>query len=116
MNDKLKQITDFIEQRDWGQFQNPKDVAISLTLEAGEVLEHFQWRNAEEITTYIKTAKAKKDIGEELADVLYWVLLLAHLTQVDLSKAFDDKMRKNAVKYPVSKVKGKHNNKYNQAS
>lgn len=116
MNDMLKQITDFIEQRDWGQFQNPKDVAISMSLEASEVLEHFQWRSPEEIVAYMKTVKAKNDIGEELADVLYWVLLLAHLAKVDLPKAFDDKMQKNAAKYPVEKVKGHHNNKYNQTS
>lgn len=113
MDDMLKQILKYIEERDWGQFQNPKDVAISLSLEASEVLEHFQWRSPEEIAAYIKTTKGKHDLGEELADVLYWLLLMAHLGKIDLKQAFDAKMDKNRAKYPVKQVKGHHNNKYN---
>ena len=77
---EIKKLTDLViafrEERDWKQFHNPKDCAISLSLEASEVLEHFQWKTPEEIKKYIETHK--EDIGEELADVFYWVLLMSH--------------------------------------
>ncbi|MCK9209057.1 MAG: nucleotide pyrophosphohydrolase [Salinivirgaceae bacterium] len=106
-----KRIIAFRDARDWKQFHNPKDCAISLSLEAGEVLEHFQWKNKEEIEEYVKTHK--EHISKELADVLYWVLLMSHDLHVDIEKAFELKMKENAKKYPISKAKGKHT-KYNQ--
>lgn len=101
-----KKIIAFRDARDWKQFHNPKDVALSLILEASEVLEHFQWKNEKEIAAYIR--KHKKDIGEELADTLYWILLLAHDLDIDLIKIFDQKMKKNELKYPIRKAKGKY--------
>ena len=65
LQDLIKKIIDFRNDRDWKQFHNPKDLAISLSLEASEVVEHFQWKNKEEIEKYIKTNK--NEIGEELA-------------------------------------------------
>jgi NTP pyrophosphatase (non-canonical NTP hydrolase) len=107
----LKKILAFREARDWKQFHNPKDLAISLSLEASEVLEHFQWKSKEEINEYIKTNK--EQIGEEIADVLYWVILLANDINIDLEKAFNKKMEKNEKKYPVKKARGRHT-KYNR--
>ncbi len=106
-----KKILKFRNERDWKQFHNPKDVAISLSLEASEVLEHFQWKSKEEIEEYVKTHK--EHIGEELADVFYWILLLSHDLKIDIIKATEKKMRKNAEKYPIEKSKGKHT-KYNK--
>jgi NTP pyrophosphatase (non-canonical NTP hydrolase) len=99
-------IQSFIKDRDWNQFHNPKDLAISLDLEAAEVLEHFQWKNDTEITKYIKTNK--KDISEELADVLYWVLLMSSNLNIDIDEAFREKMKRNELKYPISKSRGNH--------
>lgn len=99
-------ITQFIEDRDWDQFHNPKDLAISLNLEASEVLELFQWKNQSEISQYIATNK--HDIADELADVLYWVLLMAHNLDIDIVAASQEKLAKNAAKYPVEKSKGSH--------
>ena len=111
----MKKLTDkivkFRDSRDWKQFHNPKDMAISLSLEAAEVLEHFQWKNKEEIEVYVKTDK--EHIGKELADVLYWVLLMSNDLNIDIEKSFNKKMIENAKKYPISKAKGKHI-KYNQ--
>jgi len=106
-----KKIVQFRDERDWKQFHNPKDVALSLVLEATEVMEHFQWKNPDEITQYIK--KHKNEIGEELADVLYWVLLMAHDLKIDLNSALEKKLIKNAEKYPIEKAKGSHK-KYTQ--
>lgn len=106
MKDLTDKIVQFVEERDWKQFHNPKDTAISLVLEATEYLEHFQWKNEEEIKKHIENKK--EDIGEELADVLYWVLLNAHYFDIDLEKALEKKLEKNAEKYPVEKAKGQH--------
>jgi dCTP diphosphatase len=104
-------IKKFRDARDWKQFHHPKDLAISLALEAAEVIEHFQWKNGPELEAYLKVSK--KEIGDELADVLYWVLLLSDDLGIDVVKAFDRKMDENKKKYPVSKAKGR-NAKYNR--
>ena len=101
-----KRIIAFRDARDWKQFHNPKDLALSLVLEATEVMEHFQWKNPKEIEEYLKTNKA--DIGEELADTLYWVLLMGNDLGIDVTKALEKKLEKNEAKYPVEKAKGKH--------
>ena len=106
-----EKIEQFREERSWKKFHNPKDEALSLVLEAAEVLEHFQWKNEHEVTEYVKSHK--EDIGEELADVLYWVLLMSHDLDIDIIEASEKKLEKNATKYPVDKFKGK-SNKYNK--
>jgi NTP pyrophosphatase (non-canonical NTP hydrolase) len=111
----IKELTEkivaFRDARDWKQFHNPKDSALSLVLEATEVLEHFQWKNKEEMEAYVKTNK--NDVGEELADVLYWVLLMSNDLGIDLVDIFEKKHKKNEAKYPIEKAKGKHT-KYNK--
>lgn len=106
IEDLTRRIIAFRDARDWKQFHNPKDCAISLSLEAAEVLEHFQWKNKEEMDVYVKTNKI--EISEELADVLYWVLLISKDLDIDVLEALDKKMKKNEDKYPVEKAKGKH--------
>lgn len=101
-----KKILIFRNKRKWKQFHNPKDVAISLVLEAAELLEHFQWKTQEEIKDYLKTHKG--DIEEELSDVLYWVLLMSSDLKIDVRKALEKKIKKNKEKYPLGKAKGKH--------
>ena len=106
MDRMLERIVAFVNERDWEQFHNPKDTAISLSLEAAEVLEHFQWKSPKEIDAYLKANK--DDIADELVDVLYWVLLMGYYFKVDLEKAFDRKMAENEKKYPSDKAKGNH--------
>jgi len=106
VNEIIKKIISFRDARDWKQFHNPKDVSLSLVLEAGEVMEHFQWKDKKEIEEYIK--KNKNDIGEELADVLYWILLMGHDLDIDVFDALDKKIKKNEEKYPIGKSKGNH--------
>lgn len=111
IKDLTKKIVAFRDERDWKQFNNQKDMAISLALEAAEVLEHFQWKSKEEIEEYLKTNK--KEISEELADVLYWVLLMSHELGIDIIEEGLKKLEKIKKKYPVEKAKGS-NKKYNQ--
>ncbi len=101
-----KKVVAFRDERDWKQFHNPKDMAISLCLEAAEFMEHFQWKTEDETSEHL--AKNKQEVEDELADVLYWVLLIANDLDVDLGNALKAKMVKSAAKYPVHKSKGNH--------
>ncbi len=106
-----EKIKKFRDERDWMQFHNPKDVALSLVLEAAEVLEHFQWKKPQEVEDHAKACK--DEIADELADVAMYLFELADNLGIDLSKAIDAKLAKNALKYPIEKAKGKHT-KYNK--
>lgn len=99
-------VVSFRDKRDWKQFHNPKDMVLSLILETSELAEHFQWKTEKEIEDYLKEHKG--DFAEELADVFYWVLLIAHDSDIDLKAALEDKMHKNNAKYAVEKAKGNH--------
>ena len=99
-----RKLLEFRDARDWRQFHNPKDMALSLTLEAAELLEIFQWQEGDAIA---ETAAARKaDIGDELADILSWLLLMSHDLEIDLVAALEAKLVTNAQKYPVDKSRG----------
>lgn len=98
-------LVNFRDERDWKQFHNPKDLALALSIEAGELLEAFLWKDAEE-------AKIEK-VKEELADVLAYALLLGHNYGLDLEEVIREKVKKNGEKYPVEKAKGSAT-KYNE--
>jgi NTP pyrophosphatase (non-canonical NTP hydrolase) len=104
----IKEILQFREERDWKQFHQPKNLAISLVLESTEILELFQWTKDGELP-----ADKKQDMKEELADAYYWIVLLAHDMGIDLDEELAKKMQQNAAKYPVAKAKGK-STKYNK--
>jgi NTP pyrophosphatase (non-canonical NTP hydrolase) len=108
MPDAIARMTrlacDFRDERDWKQFHNAKDMAVSLALEAAEVLELTQWKNDAELRKYL--AEHTEKLADELSDVLYWVLMLAHDHGIDLARAFEKKIEKNRKKYPVEKAKG----------
>ena len=106
-----KKMMKFREERDWKQFHNHKDVALSLVLEAAEVLEHFQWKSPEEVVRHGK--ECKDELADELADVAWYLFELAHDLDIDLPQAIASKTKKNAEKYPVEKCKGRHT-KYNK--
>jgi dCTP diphosphatase len=97
-------VVAFRDAREWKQFHNPKDVALSLLLEAGELLEIFQWQQGEAIAATAQ--QRRQDVADELADVLCYTLLLAHDQGIDLSDALAAKMEKNARKYPVEQARG----------
>lgn len=106
MDHLIQKLIEFRDQRNWKQFQNPKDLAISLVLEASELLENFQWKSSEQAVR-----EKNKDIEEEMADVFMYLLLLSNELGIDLEKAVTDKIAKNADKYPASKAFGS-NKKY----
>ncbi|MEK9156929.1 MAG: MazG-like family protein, partial [Patescibacteria group bacterium] len=88
------------------QFHKPKDLAISLMLEAAEVAELFQWKDQAEIEELL--VNKKEELGDELCDVLYWLLLMSHSFGVNLEESWERKMAKNEAKYPIDKSKGNH--------
>ena len=106
-----KIVVKFRDDRDWEKYHNPKDVAMKLLTEVGEVFEHLVWKDSDELKEYLK--KNHQEVGYEVADVLYNVILLANQLDVDLEKAFKEKMKINEKKYPVDKIKGKYK-KYNE--
>lgn len=106
ISDLQIKIKQFVDDRNWNQFHNGKDLSISLSLEAAELLEHFQWKTEREIVEYLQSAK--DDIAEELADVFYWVLLIANKFDINLVNAFQKKMLKNEEKYPIAKAANNH--------
>jgi NTP pyrophosphatase (non-canonical NTP hydrolase) len=105
INKITEALRNFRDERDWAQFHNPKDLAIALSIEAGELLELFLWKAAE-------AANAEK-VKEELADVFAYAFMLADKYGMDVSQIMQDKLTKNELKYPVEKARGSAK-KYNE--
>lgn len=93
----------FIDERQWGGYHSPKNVAVSIVLEASELLEHFQWWHPQpdDLST-----EQHREIGEEMADVLAYLLSLARVLNIDLAAALQAKMAKNRLKYPPDQFQG----------
>ncbi|EOT25700.1 nucleotide pyrophosphohydrolase [Enterococcus saccharolyticus] len=104
----LKKINQFRDDRNWRQFHNEKDLAISISLEASELLELFQWKSSEEVVDH-----KRERIEEELADVLIYSCMLADNLNMDLDDIIAKKLEKNNQKYPVNKSFGS-NSKYDE--
>jgi len=100
----LETILQFREEREWKQFHNGKDMALSLMLEAAELLEHFQFKDQRQFEEYLSSHR--ETISDELADVFIWILFMSNDFEINLVDALKRKMEKNAQKYPVEKAKG----------
>ena len=101
MDELEKKINEFRDERDWRQFHNEKDLAISISLEASELLELFQWSSSEEI---VQTKR--NEIEDELADVMIYSMMLASNLDINIEEIILNKLRKNNEKYPVEKSRG----------
>jgi len=101
MQDTIERIRRFRDERDWLRFHNPKDLAMSVSIEAAELLELFQWRSTEQSTRFVQ--ENREMVADEMADVAIYLLELADVAGIDLAKAIDAKLVKNAIKYPVDK-------------
>jgi NTP pyrophosphatase (non-canonical NTP hydrolase) len=96
MEELKKEILKFQKERDWEQFHTPENLAKSIIIEAGELLEHFQWDGHYN----------KEEVADELADVLNYCILLADTLNLDIKEIISNKMKKTAIKYPISKARG----------
>ncbi|MDP1854149.1 MAG: nucleotide pyrophosphohydrolase [Candidatus Omnitrophota bacterium] len=112
---EIKAITEkikkFRDEREWMQFHDPKNMAVSIILEASELLEHFQWKTLEEVEKYVKENHG--EIKDEIADISLYLFELADNLGIDLIEAMEHKLKKNEMKYPAEKARGKHT-KYNK--
>ena len=106
-------VKKFCEDRDWDQFHSPKDLAIGLTTEASELLELFRFKTDLEVNELMKTEKFREKLGDETADVFFFLLRICQMYNIDLKGSFKKKLIKNAEKYPIDKSKGS-NKKYNE--
>ncbi len=104
-------IIAFRDARDWMQFHNPKELAVAITAEAGELLQHFMWQQPEQIER--RASERRAELTDEMADVAILLLELAHNLEVDLGQAVLDKLERNERRYPVEKSRGS-NAKYNE--
>ena len=113
--DEIKEITKkikkFRDERDWMQFHDHKNMAVSIVLEASELLEYFQWKTKKEVEQYIKTNK--DEVQNEIADIAMYLFELADNLGIDLIMAMEQKLKKNSKKYPIAKARGS-NLKYNK--
>lgn len=105
----LKQmVRKFIDARDWDQFHSPKDLSIGLIIEAGELLEHFRFRENAEISERLSTPEFREEVANEMADVLFFLLAMSRKLDIDLSDALAAKMILSEKHYPVEKARGKN--------
>jgi dCTP diphosphatase len=101
-----KRVRRFRDERDWKQFHKPKDLAVSVAIEAAELLEHFQWKTDAETAKALASPAEREAVGKEMADVLILLVSAADVVGVDLYAATLAKLEENARKYPVHKSKG----------
>lgn len=106
----IQELKDFVrkfcEERDWDQFHNAKDLAIGVTTEATELLEHFRFKTNKESDKMLLDSKKKAELSKELADTFYFVLRFAQKYNIDLSDELIKKIKENGLKYPIEKAKG----------
>ena len=100
-DETIRRVLKFRDDREWRQFHTPKDLAISMSLEAAELLELFQWSG-----TDLECADRRGQLKEELADVLSYCILMADVCGLDLDEIMNEKVTKNEAKYPVEKARG----------
>ena len=102
------QIKEFVHERDWDQFHFPKDLSVGLSIEAAEVLEHFRFRSNEEIKQRLKDSDFRQDLGHELADVLYFALLMCAKLDFDASQMLEEKLALSRQRYPIDQARGRN--------
>lgn len=101
-------VKKFCEARDWDQFHSPKELAIGISSEAGELLQIFRFKSEEQIKEIMASVR-RKEVCEEISDILFFILRFAQMNNIDLSSELENKIAKNAKKYPEDKARG--NNK-----
>ncbi len=105
---ELKELIEvFVDERDWQPFHDPKNLSSSIAIEAAELMEHFQWLRTDQLGEVRADEPKMAEVREEIADILAYVLSFASTMDIDLAAALTDKMKKNAVKYPAEKFRGR---------
>lgn len=105
LHELKERMANFVCERDWQQFHNPKNLSMAISIEAAELMEHFQWLTEQQSQQLDRDAL--QEVGEELADIVLYSLSLANCLQLELAEAVLNKLEKNARKYPKEQVRGK---------
>jgi dCTP diphosphatase len=108
IQDLKRMVQRFVDERDWGKYHNAKDVAIAINVEAGELLELFEWVREQEIPALLRDPDKRESVSEELADIIILCLNLSSVVGLDVAETVGRKMDKNRAKYPAHLVKGNY--------
>lgn len=100
-------VGSFVDQRDWHQFHSPKNLSMSLAIEAAELMEHFQWISTEASRKVGEDPQKLEEVSDELADIICYALAIANELSIDVDSAMRSKMAKNEAKYPAQKFRGR---------
>ena len=95
------EVDQFVEDRNWGRYHTPKNLSMSIAIEAAEIMEHFQWHSSEQSVELIQKPEIKDQVADELADVLVYCFVMANQAQIDLSNAVRSKMARNQDRFPI---------------
>lgn len=101
-------VAEFVRERDWEQFHDPKNLSMAIATEAAELMEHFRWVRNEASGDYVRDPARRAEVAAELADVMAFALGFANAAGIDISSAVREKMARNAQKYPTQKYRGKY--------
>ena len=106
MEETRQFLRDWAVDRDWEQFHTPKNLAMALAGEAGELLEIFQWLTPEQAAAVAANPEHKRAVADEIVDILQYLIRLADVMDIDLPEAFEDKFARNLIRYPADEVRG----------
>lgn len=107
VSDLRSAVDRFVAARNWYEFHTPKNLAMSIAIEAAEIMEHFQWSDVKQSAEAVKNAEFRAEVADELADVLIYALSFATVSGIDVSEAIFKKLARNEVRFPIEKVRGK---------
>ena len=99
-------VEDFVQEREWSQFHNAKNLSMALTIEAGELMDIFKWNTPEECESMMSEKNTRQEATDELADIIIYAIAFANRNNINISNAIDQKMIKNRIKYPTDKYRG----------
>ena len=99
-------VEDFVQEREWSQFHNAKNLSMALTMEAGGLMESFKWNTPEECESMMSEKNIRQEATDELADIMIYAIAFANRNNINISNAIDQKMIKNKIKYPADKYRG----------
>jgi len=100
-------VNDFVTERCWQPFHDPKNLSTSIAIEAAELMEHFQWLRSDQLGSIREDTDAMRGICEEVADIMAYVISFANVMGIDISSTLEEKMKRNAVKYPADEYRGR---------
>lgn len=107
LSDLQARVNNFVDERNWRPFHNPKNLALSIAIESAELMEHFQWLTIEQIGERLDDPIKRAEVAAELADVLIYALSFAEVTNIDITEAILKKLARNEERFPAKIVRGK---------